>query len=383
MTEATAIPSVREAVDKAFAATELAPANNEQAAQATESAAHEASEKSEAKAPSIEFPTLSLDDDGTARREQEAADRQKEIETLTAKAADDPRSFSTALESAKRRDAIQRAFEPLEREEAGERAFRDSYEAVADIRALFPGMSMKDIFRFSVQVHEHASRDPTGTGEKLLRYILSIAPQYREQKQDAKPSAEGIDWATLDQRISDREEMAAEIKEHGPHIAYVLRQMAGFWKDAFSDPYGAIARMLPVYGVAATEGHQTEIAQQHQANEAVANTMAGIDRVIAANKLPGLELDSVQNAIADVLESKEFRRTGDPGIDLTNAHAQALQLLAKRENERTSKELVDQTKRKASLSVVGAPNAGIGGNGPRPPATSIREAMVRALEAVR
>src|SRR5687767_4046835 len=116
---AEAVPSASEAVSRAFATVEARYAAPAEAQSAPDVEQKPEAEHSEAEAAEFKFPELRVGDDQAAKREEAAAERKKEIGRLTKVAESDPRDGGWLLENAKRRDALRRAMDPIEIEEAG------------------------------------------------------------------------------------------------------------------------------------------------------------------------------------------------------------------------------------------------------------------------
>ncbi len=297
------------------------------------------------------------------------------VEEEERKLGPDPRYEWEAKQEAGRRKAAQSIVDSMENVHATEQAFEESRSARDTLREILPGMSFGDLMKEVELIQTGFETDPYGMAEKLQRWALGYPPQFREKKQagERDNSFRGsFDRAVVD--VGDRDQLEAAMQKYGGNLGHILSQTAGALKMILDDPVGGVARILPLYGVPTTPQHQQEAAQTFQVQQQVSHLTEGIQRVVDAGKMPGLEREGVQVAVAEILESKEFQRTGDPAADLYAAWELAM--------DRAAKEGAEAIRAKAGKSISGSPGFGAqqATRQSKPPTT--REALARALGAI-
>jgi hypothetical protein len=287
----------------------------------------------------------------------------------------DPRSEAEQNDRQHRRQTVEKYGAVLEHNVAGDRAFVATRELRQQLKELLPEMSLKQTWNLVEQVNAGLETNPAATCEWLRRTFLARPPQFgrddapKDRKPEDKTKRGALERAVVD--VEDRAHLKEALLKHGGNVEKVLRQTVGTLRMLIDDPIGGAARIEALYSPV-TPSHRAEVAQAQQHQQAMAQLVGGIQNVIAAGKLPGLETLQMQNEVINVLTDRRFQRTGHAPTDLYRAwqHASAAMQRAG----------IEATQRKAGLSVHGSPGA----NAPRSGQTagaskSIREALVRAI----
>lgn len=188
-------------------------------------------------------------------------------------------------------------------------------------------------------------KDPVATRERLLEIYTKVSPANFAEHQEVEKGhgvRGSIQQAQRD--AADQRSLAAAEAKYGKNFPAILAQLQRFDADLIADPVGGSARLAANMGAPVTAAQeqqytQKRAAEQHRAQDS-ANVSKALDMVVQHGVLPGFEDERVQHAIADVLESKSFQRTGNRLEDLKRAHAQVMQgRTAAKQDDRGSKSI--------------------------------------------
>lgn len=309
-----------------------------------------------------------------ALKEVEKREREKTSE----KGEDKPKSWSKdAVEDRKlRSETLDRAFKKADEKRAPtsrEMNDEDVRKARRELRDRFPGHSLASRLESFEKWEEAFKRDPIGTREAIMAEYLKMAPQNfskskeREYSKDIRGS---IDRA--EENARDVADLKPYMDKYGKNFPHLLKQLNSIEADLIADPVGTSARLAATYGAPATEAqqqqHEQQQAQQQYRERRVADMHKAFDLIVQHKIMPGIESPELQDKIADVLESKDFVRTGDPLQDLRTAYVVA----------QMDVQIAEKDKPKPSKSISGAAGAGQQVRGKKQePSKSNREALER------
>lgn len=273
---------------------------------------------------------------------------QTKAERLSQPASKGDRDTDTGGLKARRAvtSAVQRAIEKVagiaSDKELNQPETRKDREA---FKTRYPNAKLSELFERSEKWDADFKKDPVGTRERILQTYAGVSPQnFKEVVEHEKaPGVRGsIQQAQRDQ--ADLENLKPHMAKWGKNFPHILSQLQKFDADMIADPAGTSARLAAGYGAPVTESQiesykQKRAAEEHRAQDS-ANVHKALEFAIQRNVLPGMENEAVQNAIADVLESKSFARTGNRLEDLQRAHAQVMQRrAAPAQNDRGSRSI--------------------------------------------
>lgn len=310
-----------------------------------------------------------------ALKEVEKREREKAKE----KGEDKPKSWSKdAVEDRKlRSETLDRAFKKADEKRAPsnrEMNDEDVRKARRELRDRFPGHSLASRLESFEKWEEAFKRDPVGAREAIMAEYLKMAPQNFATSKERKYS-DGIRGSLErgEENARDLADLKPYVDKYGKNFPHLLKQLNSIEADLIADPVGTSARLAATYGAPATEAQQQQQehkqAQQQYRERRVADMHKAFDLIVQHKIMPGIESPELQDKIADVLESKDFVRTGNPLHDLQTAYAVA----------RLDIQVAEQEKAKPSKSIAGAPGAGQRAATSKPvPAKSAREALERA-----
>jgi hypothetical protein len=164
--------------------------------------------------------------------------------------------------------------------------------------------------------------------------------------------------------------------KYGKAFPHIVAQLNAFDKDLIADPVGVSARLAANYGAPVTATQQRVYEAKQAAEQARQQDAAKLHREIESivNQVPEMGDEATLNAIADILENKNFQRTGDRMADLGRAHGI---VLARRAN--SAKHNVRGAA--GSKSIGGAPSTsgGAGRDQTRRNQTAVGAAVSRAF----
>jgi hypothetical protein len=315
-----------------------------------------------------------------AFKEKERQDREK-AKQRGEEPKDKPKAWSKddAVEDRRlRSETISRAVEKHnETRRATSREMNDEEVRTArrELRDRFPGHSLASRLESFEKWEAAFKRDPVGTREAIMAEYLKMAPQNFSKSKERKYS-QGIRGALEkgEENARDLADLKPYMDKYGKHFPHLLKQLNSIEADLVSDPVGTSARLAATYGAPATEAqqqqHEQQQAQQQYRERRVADMHKAFDLIVQHKIMPGIENAELQDKIADVLESKDFIRTGDPFQDLRTAYAVA----------RMDAQIAEQgkDKPKPSKSISGPPGSNQQAR-KQAPAKSAREALERAV----
>jgi hypothetical protein len=242
------------------------------------------------------------------------------------------RQVGSEREKASTRGSVRAAAEkvghvPTRDENVSSRA--ELRKAVQTLEQRYPGRRASDFIKTAKEWEAAYKVDPVGTREKILEQYAKVSPEnFRDVKEPEK--ARGA-RGSVRQAMRDHEimaDLAAFEKEFGSKLPGVLSELVRHDAALVNDPVGTSARLAASYGAPTTPAQQAQYEQRQHQERARAQDSANMNRafdiIIQHKVLPGFETEAMQHAIADVLTSKGFQRTGDRLEDLKRAHAQVM-----------------------------------------------------------
>lgn len=250
-------------------------------------------------------------------------------------------------------------------------------KAVETLSKRYPGRKASDFVKIAREWESGFKTDPIGMREKLLETYAAVSPENfpEEPKEDTKeepkrgPSRprDSVRRAMADHATAS--DLVDFEKEFGGKLPAMLAELVKHDKALVDDPVGASARLSIAYGAPATERQQVAYeqrqAQQRAQQQDSQNVHRALDLIVQHKVLDGFDDDATMSAVADVLESKDFKRTGDRLADLKAAH---LTVMNRRANS---------TRHAAGgKSISGAPSL-------RQPAEQHRSGVRRSIEVAK
>lgn len=244
------------------------------------------------------------------------------------------------------RSSVQRAMEKVSSVPSDKELNQpDSRRDREAFKARYPGVKASELFARSEKWEADFKKDPVGTRERILETYSGVSPQ---NFKDAVEPEKGhgvrgsVRQAQADQ--ADLADLKPYMDKYGKNFPHILAQLQKFDADMIADPVGVSARLAANYGAPVTAAQQkvyeaNRAAEQHRAQDS-ANVHKALDLIVQHNVLPGFEDEATLSAVADVLESKTFQRTGNRLEDLKRAHAHVMQgRAAAKQNDRGSKSI--------------------------------------------
>lgn len=256
--------------------------------------------------------------------------------------------------------------------------WNDTRELRQTLRHRYPGANLGELFHTFEQYDEMFRTNPLEAAEQLRRHNLmnplhgwNGAFKSKEYGDGTRGSIDrGFDEA------ADLNELQPYLEKHGTQFKRLLQRVVQLDGALNDDPEGTIARLAAMNGMPITDQQVAEQAQALERQQEYQRVATGIGTIIEHGMLPGLEDEGVQNAVADILESKDFERTGNGPLDLKRALETAKDMLAKEK----AAERVAELKAKAGKSLTGAPSTTVRASQTRHPST--REALAAALGGI-
>jgi hypothetical protein len=301
---------------------------------------------------------------------------QTKSERLAAAASKGDRDTGSPKERASTRSSIQRAMAKVNEQPSPEELNRPETRKDREaFKARYPGVKASELFARSEQWEKDFRADPVATRERIFQTYAEVSPQnFKETVETEKEHGVrgSVRQAQADQ--ADLADLKPYMDKYGKNFPHILSQLQKFDADMIADPAGVSARLAANYGAPVTESQidayqQKRGAEQHRAQDS-ANVDKAIGLIIEHKVLEGMESAAMQNAIADVLLSKDFQRTGDRFGDLKRAHAHVMA-------GRTAAKQDDRGNR----SISGAPSTsnGAGRDQTRRNQTAVGSAVSRAM----
>lgn len=199
-------------------------------------------------------------------------------------------------------------------------------KAVETLRQRYPGKTASDFVKIAKDWDAAYKTDPVGTRERILEAYARVSPENTRdfvEPEKAKGARGSVRQAMRDQE--DAADLAEFEKEFGSKLPAVLSELVRHDEALRRDPVGTSARLAANYNAPVTPRQEAEYVARQQAEQARQEQARivhhGLAQIIERKLLPGLDDEKTLHAIADVLESKDFKRTGDRGKDLEKAHA--------------------------------------------------------------
>jgi hypothetical protein len=256
--------------------------------------------------------------------------------------------------------------------------WNETRELRQTLRHRYPGANLGELFQTFEQYGELLKSSPLEAAEQLRRHYLMNPRHGWDGAFKAKDYGDGT-RGSIDRgfdEAADLNELQPYLEKHGTQFKRLLQRVVQLDGALNDDPEGTIARLAAMNGMPITDQQVAEQAQALERQQEYQRVATGIGTIIEHGMLPGLEDEGVQNAVADILESKDFERTGNGPLDLKRALETAKDMLAKEK----AAERVAELKAKAGKSLTGAPSTTVRASQTRHPST--REALAAALGGI-
>lgn len=294
-------------------------------------------------------------------------------ERLAQPVSDGTRDTGSGKERVKVLDTVRRAMAKVEGA-VSEKDFALSRKDRDDIRQRWGDVG--EFVKRSEQWEKEFKADPVATREKILAAYAGVNP--RNFQDSAEPEkAHGV-RGSIRQAQREHADLAALSKyeaKYGKAFPQIVAQLNQFDKDLANDPVGVSARLAANAGAPVTEAQQRVYEAKQAADQAHRQETEKLHQNLeyVAKNVPGLADEPTWNAIADILESKDFKRSNDPMADLGRAHGM---VLSRRAN--STKHAVAANA--GSKSISGAPStSGDAGRGQSRSQTAVGAAVSRAF----
>jgi hypothetical protein len=253
--------------------------------------------------------------------------------------------------------------------------WNDTRELRQTLRHRYPGANLGELFQTFERYGELLQTNTMEAAEMLRRHYVMNPRHDWDGKFKTKDYGDGA-RGSLDKgfdEATDLNELQPYLEKHGTQFKRLLQRVVELDGAMNEDPEGTIARLAAMNGMPITDQQVAEQAQALERQQEYQRVATGISTIIEHGMLPGLEDEGVQNAVADILESKDFERTGNGPLDLKRALETAKHLLAREK----AAERVAELKAKAGKSLTGAPSTTVRASQIKHP--SAREAIANAL----
>jgi hypothetical protein len=277
-----------------------------------------------------------------------------------------------------RRETIKKHLDGYHEVKEAAGGWNDTRELRQTLRHRYPGANLGELFQTFEQYGELLKSSPLEAAEQLRRHYL-MNPRHgwdgafksKEYGDGARGSIDrGFDEA------ADLNELQPYLEKHGTQFKRLMERIVELDGAMNEDPEGTIARLAAMNGMPITDQQVAEQAQAFEQQQEYQRVATGLSTIIEHGMLPGLEDEGIQNAVADILESKDFERTGNGPLDLKRALETAKDKLAREKIAERAAEL----KAKAGKALTGAPSTSVRASQTRHP--SAREAIAAALGGI-
>jgi hypothetical protein len=274
-----------------------------------------------------------------------------------------------------RRDGIEKHLAPYYEMKETAAGWEKTRELRETLRHRYPGASLGELFSTFEKYSEMLQGGPEKAVQaaEMLRRHYHGNPSFRfdgafKSKEYGKDIRGSLDRVVGE--IDDLKQLTPYMEKHGKEFDRLLQRIVQLDGALNEDVEGTVAKLLAMNGAPVTDQQVAESNAELERQQNLDTVTKGINTIIENGFIPGLEDEGIQNAVADVLEDKRFKWTGNGPQDLQRAVQLAKDRLAK---ERTA-----EIKAKANKAITGSPNAGSVSAG-KGKATTTREALSNAM----